>query len=454
MYKKIRFYIRFISALTTRYYPYLIAGLVLAVITFFSFPYLISRLPTLRLTQKIAIIGRYTLTDLPSTITDKITIGLTSLDQSGQPGAGAAKSWEISPDGKTLNFTINTDLVWHNQTPLVSSDIKYQFKDAIIEYPDSSHLVFHLKDPYSPLPTLLSKPIIRYQTSKLFKSTKVLGLGSYKISSFKSNGGVLESLLLSPVNSGSKQPYLSYRFYSSSQQARTAFKLGLVDQIEDLPDLAELKDWPNTTVNKTRSTERYVGLFFNTQGPNFSGASGKNFRLAISYAVNKTRWQYRAISPISPDSWAFNPDTKRYDQDVKRAQELMKKVEKVPEKLVINTVPAYLSIAEEVKKDLADIKLNSEILVSQEIPSEFDILLIAQATPTDPDQYNLWHSTQTTTNLTKLNNPRIDKLLEDGRKTYNLTERKRIYYDFQKYLTEEAPTVFLFYPELYTLYRK
>jgi len=44
--------------------------------------------------------------------------------------------------------------------------------------------------------------------------------------------------------------------------------------------------------------------------------------------------------------------------------------------------------------------------------------------------------------------------LEDGRKVYDTEERKKIYQDFQKYLVEEAPAVFLFYPELYTISRK
>jgi peptide/nickel transport system substrate-binding protein len=63
------------------------------------------------------------------------------------------------------------------------------------------------------------------------------------------------------------------------------------------------------------------------------------------------------------------------------------------------------------------------------------------------------HSTQNTTNITHLNNPRIDKLLEDGRKTLDLNLRKSIYSDFQRFLVEEVPAIFLFYPETYTLTR-
>ena len=83
---------------------------------------------------------------------------------------------------------------------------------------------------------------------------------------------------------------------------------------------------------------------------------------------------------------------------------------------------------------------------------EFDVLIASQEIPSDPDQYHLWHSTQAT-NIAGLASPRIDKLLEDGRKTMEEDKRIKIYHDFQKYLLEEAPAAFLFHPKLYTIER-
>jgi peptide/nickel transport system substrate-binding protein len=126
----------------------------------------------------------------------------------------------------------------------------------------------------------------------------------------------------------------------------------------------------------------------------------------------------------------------------------------MPSTLNISTVPAYVDIAEQIKKDWEKLNIKTGISVSPDIPTDFQILLVAQSIPVDPDQYSLWHSTQESTNFTRLNNPRIDKLLEDGRKTYDINTRKKIYQDFQKYLVEEAPAVFLFYPHSYTIIRK
>ena len=84
-------------------------------------------------------------------------------------------------------------------------------------------------------------------------------------------------------------------------------------------------------------------------------------------------------------------------------------------------------IAESIKTGWEMLGITTNIRVIPELTADFTVLLVAQQIPIDPDQYNLWHSTQTGTNLTKFNRPRADKLLEDGRKTTDLKTRKAIY---------------------------
>jgi len=114
-----------------------------------------------------------------------------------------------------------------------------------------------------------------------------------------------------------------------------------------------------------------------------------------------------------------------------------------------------LPIAEDIKNSWKDILgINVSITIENQIDLDnFDALLTYGAITQDPDQYLFWHSTQTNTNITKLNNSRIDKLLEQGRQTSDQIERKQIYQDFQRYLLEESPAIFLSYPTVYTVSR-
>lgn len=451
--KTLRFYFRFVTALLRKHYLAIALGFLVAFLAI-NYSKAISRfIFQSTSTDTIAIIGRYTLSDLPEPIQRKISLGLTTLDPSGIASAGIASSWEATDSGRTYTFTINTNLSWQDGKSLQSQDIRYNFEDAKIEYPDESHLVIRLSDPFAPLPSVLSRPVFRFEKRIGFLSSpKYLGLGSYEIKSYRRNGPYLTSLTLAPVKSHWQLPKLTYLFYPSPDAARTALKLGLVNQIEGLTVLDELFDWPNLLITSSVQFDRHVAVFFNTQNEQLAGSSGRNLRLALAYAIDKSRWSNRSYGPIPTYSWVFNPDAKKYEYDSVKAQENFKKVEKAPE-LTISTVPAYLAVAEAVKSDWAKLGLTVHISVSPDIPESFQTLIIAQAIPPDPDQYNLWHSTKQETNLTQLKNPRIDKLLEDGRKVIDPDTRKTIYLDFQKFLLEEVPAVFLFYPETYTVSR-
>ena len=113
-------------------------------------------------------------------------------------------------------------------------------------------------------------------------------------------------------------------------------------------------------------------------------------------------------------------------------------------------------MAEEIKHSWESIlNLKTIITIETQIDlNNFDTILTYGSIPSDPDQYTFWHSTQTKTNLTKLDNSRIDKLLEEGRLALDQQERKQIYQDFQRYLLEESPAIFLSYPNIYTINRQ
>ncbi len=68
----------------------------------------------------------------------------------------------------------------------------------------------------------------------------------------------------------------------------------------------------------------------------------------------------------------------------------------------------------------------------------------------DPDLYDVWHSGKTgpeELNFISYNNAEVDELLEKGRGTFNIEERKKAYYRIQEILAEDQPYVFLYVPD-------
>lgn len=441
--KKIRFLFRLTSAFFKKRWLIILIGIILGILFYESFSLFLNFFPSRKKVIKIGTVGKYSISEIPSQILSKISMGLTQIAPNGEAVSGLADSWEFSEDGKIYTFYFGSEkFFWHNGEEFKLEDINYNFRDAKILPIGSNILKIVLNEAFSPLPIVLSQP--------LFKKGLV-GLGSYKVKKVERSGQTLKSVNLLPVEEKSSLPAVTYRFYINDHQLRTAFKLGEINVIDELETLGEFSRLQNVIITQSQREDRYVALFFNTNKEPFSE---KSLRQVIAYAIEKAKGEGRAISPISSSSWAFNPGVKKYEKDTSKAKQLLTKVKLDPKKVFL--LYCFPSLEEEAKKIQAELKsigIEVEIKITHFLPDDFDLLLAVQKIPADPDQYSLWHTAQPG-NLTHFSNPRIDKLLEDGRKETSKEERKKIYFDFQRFLVEESPVVFLYHPTYYSIERK
>jgi peptide/nickel transport system substrate-binding protein len=80
----------------------------------------------------------------------------------------------------------------------------------------------------------------------------------------------------------------------------------------------------------------------------------------------------------------------------------------------------------------------------------FEAVLLGWTTGQDPDVYDIWHSSKTKPgelNFIHYSNPEVDRLLEEGRHTFDQQKRAACYFRFQEILAEDQPYTFLFVPE-------
>lgn len=439
---------RFTKAFIKKWFGLILIGIGLGTIFCFMVPNLIKFLPLPLKAEKVGVLmvtkttmTKFTIEDTPDYILDKISFGLTKISSDGSVFPSLATSWEISPDGRVYTFYFDKQFFWHDGTIFHPKDVNYNFKDAAILPIDYRSLKIKLNEPYAPFLTVVSKP--------LFKKG-LIGLGDYKVEQIEIKNKSLKSIKLAPV-SQNDLPKLVYRFYISDHDLRVAYKLGEIDKIEQLDNLGEFASWNNLTSKTSQSFSQQAVLFLNTSK---EPLSDKNFRQAVAYLINKEAGKNRSLGPISLTSWAFNPGIKRYEKDLDKAKLLLSK-DKIDKNktFVINTFPRLETLANSLKEDFERSGLKAEVKVSQFLPNDYEMFLAVREIPLDPDQYSYWHTGQPS-NISRFSNPRIDKLLEDGRKTNDQEERKKIYYDFQRFLVEESPAVFLYYPSYYSLERK
>ena len=435
-----RFSLRLVFAYLSRFKGLIFLGIIMGIAIFF-----LARLISLTMlkgkTERIGVMGRYHSDNLPEEILDLVSDGLTKTGEEGIIEPSLASSWETPDKGKTWIFHLKKDTLWQDGKTVESQSLLYEFSDVEIEKPDASTIIFKLKEPYVPFPAAVSKPTFR---------KGLLGVGEWKVENILVSGSFVETITL--VNAAKDKKI--FKFYPTIERTKLAYKLGEVDNLQGLLHPQPFDTWKNAEVVKSSDKNQAVVLFFNTQD---SLLSEKAIRQALTYAINKESFGERSLGPISPNSWAFNPQVKEYSYDPNRAQELIDELELEAKKnLEIKLVSAahLLPTAEQISKNWEEVGVKSLVQVSSIIPSEFQAYLTILDMPKDPDQYPLWHSTQSATNITKYTNPRIDKLLEDGRKELNIEERKKIYFDFQRFLLEDAPAAFLYHPTYFTVGRK
>ena len=445
MSKSSRYWLRLTTAFINRFKLIFLIGIASGLFGFFVLTYLI---PLLSLqTEKIGVVGEYTITNLPDSVLTLIGSGLTKLAPSGQVNPAIATSWEVTDSGnksQTWTFHLKHDLKWQDGSNLTANDIKYSFSDAVVTIPDKYTMRFKLTTAFAPFPTTLSKPVFK---------KGLLGTGEWKVSNLTLAGNFVETLTLTNNNKSQK----IFKFYPTEDRAKLAFELGQVDKIDDLLNITPFDKWSAINVTKLVNKQRYVAVFFNTKDDLLID---KDIRQALSYGIDKAQFgTSRALGPISPNSWAYNPSVKPYDHDIEHAKELIASSKIDPSqkkdlKITLTTVPDLLSIANLIAKNWKEIGVTTTISVTQFVPENHQAFLAIYNIPTDPDQYTTWHSTQVKDNISHYQNKRIDKLLEDGRLETNEEKRKQVYFDFQRFLIEDAPAAFLYYPNSYSVKRK
>ena len=398
--------------------------------------------PTRTAVFKIGFVAQVNLpSDLPKAVSEILSSGLTDLTSEGEATASLALKWEQDSEGKEFTFILKPSLFWTDKKSLISSDLKFDIPDVSISFPSADKITFRLKNPFSPFPVLVSQPV--------FKNTSFVGTGPCLVNSVERKQEVVNRLLVSCPQQNS---LLEIRFYPSEEDGLLALNLGEIKALFGVRKLRDKLAWSNFNFYQKKCCDCFVAVFYNLRD---SFLAEKNVRQALTLAIPKEEFANRALGPISFCSWAYNKNLKGYEFNLEEAGALLEETQ-LPSELKLWTTPAYLDLAQRIATSWEKLgfKVVVETKTSKEVNQKnFQALLIGQEISFDPDQYSLWHSTQET-NITGLKSPKIDKYLEDGRETFDKEKRKEIYQDFQKYLVEECPAAFLYYPVEYILISK
>jgi peptide/nickel transport system substrate-binding protein len=414
---------------------------------------------------------------------------LLGKDEHLQVAPGLAESWQ-TPDPLTYIFQLHRGVKFHDGRALTSRDVKWTFDSLLqskvrstktgnykfvdrVEAPDDFTVVFHLKEPDAPLLWNLSDGsvgIVPY--GALDEMTQhPIGSGPFKFVSAETDRDVM--LERNDSYWGEKAKLTRVRFAVVPDETTEALELrkGSGDIAINVltPDTVHtLEGNPNLAVQTSPGT-RLAYLGFNFRDPILRDA---RVRQAIAYALDRRPmieylWRGEAEparSVLPTQSWAYNGNVPEYEHDPEKARQLLDAAGYPP----VDGVRFHIAM-----KTSTDANTRLMVAVMQQqlrgVGIALDIRSFEFATffsdvqhgafqmyglrwiggNEDPDIFEYaFHSSKfppNGANRDYYSNPRVDELIDQGRREVDQKVRKQLYGEVQSLLAQDLPYINLWY---------
>lgn len=422
-----------------------------------------------------------------------------------------AESWQVKEKGRVWIFYLRKNVRWHDGMPFTAKDVEFTFnklmdpstntfnrglfqvngKDIKFKAIDKYAVKAVLPEPFAPFPTYLT--MMGIVPEHLLRNTDInrcefnsspVGTGPFKFRKWHHSDHIIIEPNKNYYMGPPKLDRIVFRIIPSAETQRIALKNGEVDQgYLKVEDLKFLKDLPHLIIYKVPSF-MYFYMGFDLTNPLFQD---RKVRKAINYAVDKKGLVFAvlqetgepATGPIPKASWAYNPEVEKYNYNPEEAKKLLReagwKINKSgyleKDGRIFEFELAYPlgrtqfqkaavlinSYLKEVGIKTNLIQVEFSVLIKKCNPGKFQAVLFDWVETFDPDCFVEWDSSQTGKNgmnFMSYSNPEADRLLREARSKIDTAVRKKLYYKFQEIVADDAPYVFLWYPNSFSAINK
>ncbi len=445
-------------------------------------------------------------------INELIFPGLTRWDKNLRPTADLATSWKASADGLKWTFNLRRNVKWSDGQAFNADDVAFTFNDIVLKKELAANggstwrnavtkvnvvnpytVEFVLSRPWASLPTylgyfagILPKHKFAGVTDPWkfteFNKQNPVGTGPFKVSQVVSGASVK---LVRNDNYWGGKPKLAavtFKVIPDSNAQLAQLLSGDLDLIAvGNPETVErIKSNSNLTVD-VATANIYYFVALNQDDPRFQDV---RVRQALLYAIDRPAmiksvlkgYGQVATGPIAPIQKGFyTSSVQQYPYDPAKAKALLAAagykpgaggvLQKDGKPLIISMPTASYQqltpislLVQQYWKDIgvqADIKTLDWNSYIQQVIVKRDYQASAAwwSTPADPDVLPYYDSSAANVgnNIPNYKNPKLDALLELGRKETGAA-RKQTYVQAQKLMATELPYLYLWYPQSITAY--
>ena len=435
-------------------------------------------------------------------IVGQVFNGLLKYDKDLHLVGSLAESWEVKDGGLKIIFHLRRGVRWHDGEPFTSKDVEFTYKKLVdpnvrtpfgadfvliksLETPDPDTVVVTYKQPFAPALESWTMGIIPehvFRNGDLNNhpaNRRPIGTGPFKFVEWKTDEKIV---LEANPDYFEGRPCLDryiYRIIPDEAVQFLELRQQGIDAMSLTPDQYNAYPAFFKHYNKFRYPAfMYTYLGFNLKKDLFSD---KRVRQAISQAIDKKEiikgvllgFGQAATGPFPPSSWAYDPDVEDLPFDPDAARKLLAvagwrpgpdgRLEKDGRPFEFTLMTNQGNKMRELTGQIIQNRLAalgirvkfrvlewSSFIHDYIDKKDFDAVVLGWTLGRDPDQYSIWNSRQTGEgqyNFVSYSNPEVDRLLDEGRRTFDHEDRQKIYRKIHRLIEEDLPYVFLYYPD-------
>ncbi|MDP9338054.1 MAG: ABC transporter substrate-binding protein [Acidobacteriota bacterium] len=410
-----------------------------------------------------------------------------------------AESWE-TPDALTYVFHLRRDARFHDGSSVTAADVKATFDFVLnaanrsakrggfrmiagVEAPDTSTVIFHLKEPYASFLWSVSRPAIGIVPAGAGPdfSRKLTGSGPFKFVSQAQDDEVVLAANADYFGGAPNITRLRARIVPDAIVRALELRKGSADlEISSLsPDMVPvLARRPELGVSERAGTNlNYLG--FNMED---AVVGKREVRQALAFATDREaliryllHGQARmATGILPPNHWAYEPHVAQYSLDVARAEELLdgagfpRGANGVRIHLLLKTSTEEQArlIGAALQEQWRHAGIELEVrpleiatLLSDSIKGNFQMNLLRWVgANNDPDVFEFVFSSKRFppdgANRGHYRNARMDALTDQIRVELDREKRKALCSEAQKILADDLPYLPMWFGDAVSVHRK
>lgn len=301
----------------------------------------------------------------PDRSVDKLIFnGLVRFDSKGIPQADLAESWGVTQDGTVYNFSLRSDVYWHDgeifdnsdviftidllqsQHGLIPEDIRSFWSEVEVVVLSDTQLQFLLPEPFAPFLDYLTFGILPEHILGGLTLEELIdhpfnlapvGTGPFRFQRLLVEDNQIVGVVLEAFDAYFlDRPFLDefiFQYYPTTEEAFAAYQSGEVEGLGEVNEsiLQEVLAEPDLAIYTVREPLLTM-VYLNLNNPEVGFMQNPDFRRAMLASINRNLMIEKvyngqavpANGPIIPGTWAYYDDLEKVPYDKVEAERLFK----------------------------------------------------------------------------------------------------------------------------------